>query len=208
MTRKGSLQRGGSSTSPSNASEREEGKFPAWMLCEDILEKAREELVSEAVRTLEAEEEAGRVSVAGGMVTAQEGMEDAERKLFIIGNIADRIGEISAAYHDYADRAANAAAGGAARIDDFRRFMLAASKIAMLVGYSRTLGGWIEDVGMHMKERTIREVLEGTLDSEDRLEALEFVVSGKETLFKGMFGDSELREMEGAVRSRHSVGAG
>ncbi len=177
------------------------------MLCEDILERAREEMVSEAVRTLEMEEKAGRVSVAGRMVAAREGMEDAERKLFVIGNIADHMEEISGAYYGYVERAGDAAAAGAARIDDFGRFVLAASKIAMLVWYSRTLGDWIEDVSMHIKERTVMEVLEGTLGSEGRLEVLEFVISGKETLFKGIFDDKELREMDGAVRARHGIGA-
>ena len=173
---------------------------PAWMLCQDLIVRIREEFVSETIETLDEEVKAGRMNIVGKLVTSEEGMEDAERKLFVINNIAEQIGAINREYHEYVD---NAIAGGkdAAKIDEFRKFLLAASKIAMLVGYNRALGDWLEDTGMRMRDASVEWILEMTVDSEIRMEVLEFVVMDRKVLGSGLFTEAEISAMRKAIDS-------
>ena len=130
------------------------GGIPAWMVCVDILNKAKRELVTQAVETLEKEVEAKRIDIKGSMLTVPDQSSDDEMKLFVIGQVLRNAEQMRERYGSYIKdvhtKGANATSQEIESAERARLFLMAVEKIEILVQYSRQLDTWINDASMEV----------------------------------------------------------
>ncbi len=176
---------------------------PAWLLCQDILIRGKEELVSEAIETLDGEMKGKRMDIIGDLVTASEETGGIERKLFIINNIMEHERDIWEKYNASIDaletRPESMSPKTVERIEELKKFLLAITQISMLMKYSRVLDQWFEDIGLHFKEKDPVKIFSDTINGEHRLEALQFLTTSKRMAAERLFSAHELSIMKEAT---------
>ena len=180
-----------------------EGGIPAWILCEDVLVKLKEELGNEAIMLIQKEVKAGRMKVEGRMVSS-EAASDAERDLFVASEIAKESAGMLRGYSDYilAKEASPAqlTAGDVEKMENVKRLMLAVSEIAMLMDYRRVAEEWILEIEGIPQIDDPSELLASTMHGRDdeRFRVLEFALSRKSFIEDDILSEEE-KEMLGAA---------
>ncbi|MDE1865482.1 MAG: hypothetical protein KGH94_02495 [Candidatus Micrarchaeota archaeon] len=175
---------------------------PAWMVCVDILNKAKRELVTQAIETLEAEIDAKRMDIKGSLINVPDQPSDAEMKLFVVGQILDnaeqmrqRYGDYIKAVHSMGSSAKSADVEGAERA---RLFLMAVEKIETLIRYSKELDSWINDASMEVGIRDPALILKRTSASPRRKELINFLSKNKKMQKEGTFSGEEIRVINSA----------
>ena len=153
-------------------------EVPAWLYCQDILLSIKEELIAEALDTLDHEIKEKRIDIKGDMVTAQEGSEDMEKKMFVIANLRQKAEEIREKYKSYmsipeADKA-KLDPYLVGRLEPMRKFLLAVTQISMLMDYSDIFNKWANDMNHGPKGKKPVDMLASTISEDGRHDALEF----------------------------------
>ena len=74
---------------------------PAWMVCEDLLTRAKDELILEAIDLLHARINDGSVSIDGYVVTLPDRSQEVARDIFVINNLLSEQSQIRDTYARY-----------------------------------------------------------------------------------------------------------
>ncbi|MEM0201840.1 MAG: hypothetical protein QXR73_01535 [Candidatus Micrarchaeaceae archaeon] len=153
-------------------------EVPAWLYCQDILLSIKEELIAEALDTLDQEIKEKRIDIKGSMVTAQEGSEDIEKKMFVIDNLRHRADEIRDRYKSYMSISESDKAklepDFVERLESMRKFLLAVTQVSMLMDYSDIFNEWANDMDHSPKMQSPVDMLASTIGEDGRYDALEF----------------------------------
>jgi hypothetical protein len=180
--------------------------FPAWLVCEEILNKAKDELITEAIEVLHEEMKRGRISFKGSMVNVPERDADFERDRFLINELLQKEEEVRRVYGPYIEGKRNGAKGMDAtmiqRVEEAERFLLAVTQIVILMRMSKVMDTWLSDVGMYPKIKDPAEILASTVhrtESEFRIDALRFVLSSKTFIRERIFTQDERNILEKAL---------
>lgn len=181
-----------------------EDGIPAWMVCVDMLNKAKRELVTQAIETLEREIEAKRIDIKGNLITVPDQPSDAEMKVFVLGQIMDNAEQMRERYGAYIksvhEKGKEATSQEMEAADRARLFLMAVEKMEILVNYSRQIDPWINDASMKVDlddpSRIFRETCVG-----HRKEILEFIIKNKTMMQEETFSAREKRILEGASSS-------
>ncbi|MGC8537937.1 MAG: hypothetical protein ACP5MZ_03060 [Candidatus Micrarchaeia archaeon] len=192
----------------------ENHELPTWLYCQDILLSIKEELVAEALDTLEQEIKEKRIDIQGSMVTAQEGSEDIEKKMFVIDNLRHRADEIRERYKSYmsikdSDKA-NLDPEFVGRLESMKKFLLAVTQISLLMDYSDIFDEWASSIDHSPKGVKPADLLASTVDEDGRREALEFAAGSKKIMdYLGVEDAGIVKEAisahKGANRSGESI---
>ena len=177
-------------------------------MCGDILTRLKDFMAAEAIETMAVEVEDGRAGISGRVATLPEESEETERYLLVIGEMLSHQGEIIAQYREDMRRLENGEIEDPKvleRAEELRRFLLALSKISVLMRFSSVFGRWTEDAGRLMKAKDIREIILATLSGEDRESALEFALSMKKLVEEGVLTVEERMELERALDSYRAM---
>lgn len=176
---------------------------PAWMVCVDMLNRLKRELVTEAIDTLEREIEAGRVDIKGSLITLPDQPSEVEMKLFVIGKMIGGIDEIR---HNYAKYASEIETKGekatSAEIENFersRKFIFAVEKISMLIHYSNMFDEWINDASMMVGTADGAKIIKETAKSKERKELVAFVLKNRTVVDEEILTREERTMLEGVV---------
>jgi hypothetical protein len=177
--------------------------IPAWMVCVDMLNKAKRELVTQAIETLEKEIDAKRIDIKGNLISVPDQPSDAEMKLFVVGQILDNAEQMRQRYGNYIkDAQSKGASASPAEVEGAERarlFLMAVEKIEILMRYSRQLDAWINDASMKVDLADPVRVLRETADSEERHELLGFLKTNKAMREEETFSDKERKIIDGAA---------
>ncbi len=176
---------------------------PAWMVCVDILNKAKRELVTQAMDTLDREVEAKRMDIKGSIITVPDQPSEDEMKLFVIGQVLNNAEQMREKYGGYikevGEKGATATAQEVEGAERARLFLMAVEKIEILVQYSRQLDSWINDVSMKVSLADPVLVLRETLTSSERRELLLFIRNNKTMQSEETFSKMERGIIESAA---------
>jgi hypothetical protein len=177
--------------------------IPAWIVCVDMLNKARRELVTQAIETLDKEVEAKRMDIKGSMITVPDQPSEDEMKLYVIGQILTNAEQMRERYGGYIKevhtKGANATAVEMESADRARLLLMAVEKIEILVGYSRLLDSWIADVSMQIDTSDPILILRKTSEVHGRKEVLNFLKNNKTMIAEETFSVKERKIIEGAL---------
>ncbi len=156
---------------------------PAWLRCEDILTRSKDELILEAVDILKNEMKEKRIDIKGYIAALPDKGQELEQDLFMISQLIARADEIRAQYKGYLEKERNGEIKDPeiiARGEGLRRFLMSVDAIDMLMRMSRVFGMWADDTGVYssLKDPVDVMVKSASLDG-GRAEALEFVLSSR-----------------------------
>ena len=183
-----------------------DGSAPAWMLCEDMITRLKDELILEAVDILHGEMKAKRIDISGYVSLLPDKPSELQRDMYIIGNLVQREGEIVEQYRPFLDdMGAQADPQKVARAEELRKFMLSVQAISELMRLSEIAEKWAEDTGRYSKLEDVEGVMMSTVGTDvDRIEVLNFALSSRRFLKSEALTEREidiLRRTRSAMES-------
>lgn len=177
-----------------------EGVMPAWLVCDGILSKARDELISAAIRTMHEQVEKKRLSLEGQPLSANESTSEQEKDRFFLEQLMHERENMERTFEEQIE---NASIGekDRARIDEMQKFLLAIKQIAVLYRFSSVCGDWLVDAEKELREAEPDRLLARTAakGAPERTEALSYLIKSKELSSERVFTDQERKIMERAL---------
>lgn len=157
---------------------------PAWMLCEDIMTRLKDELVLEAVDMLHDEMKAGRMDMKGYVSLLPDKSNELQRDMYMINELIRREPEIIEHYRPLLDGIDEEKdPKKVAMAEGLMKFMLSVKAISTLMRLSSIAGMWAEDTGRYSNSDQLEEIMVKTARmDEERMEVLDFVLSRKKFL--------------------------
>lgn len=180
-----------------------EERVPAWMLCVDMLNKLKRELVNQAMDTLDGEVAAGRVDIKGSLIDVPDQSNETDMKLFVIGRMLQNVDQMREAYGKYIDSIDSKGRGASAielqNQERAKLFMLAVEKISILVNYGGLLEAWINDASMLVGAKSLADIVKKTAAGRERLELVRFVLKNRAISEGNILSREERKSLESAV---------
>jgi hypothetical protein len=172
---------------------------PAWMVCEDIITRLKDELVLEAIDILHEEMKQGRVDINGYVSLLPDKSDEIQRDMYIINNLRMREHEILEQYRPYLDGSSENDPDRLKRAEDLKKFVLSVGAISTLMRFSEIAGLWADDTGKYSEIRDQRQIMIKTLGmAHERLEVLEFVLSSSKFMKSETLSPEEMEMLKGA----------
>ena len=186
-----------------DSNQASDNKMPAWIICEDLLVKMREELLEEAMSILDKERQAGHIEVNGKPLSTGESGNYTEEALYIINNLIADAPKLHEEYARYisvqSDKKLSEA--DAKRFKELKDFVLAIDELSLLMDYSRILSAWAEEVAHYVKDTDPAEILKKTSNDPEELrkEVLKFFISNKTFASKSPLSEHEINIVSNAL---------
>ncbi|MDE1768182.1 MAG: hypothetical protein KGH64_02670 [Candidatus Micrarchaeota archaeon] len=165
---------------------------PAWMICEDILTKAKDELVLEAMDILHEEIKAGHIDIKGYVAPLPDKSGEIQKDMFIINNLRMREQEITEQYSKYIEDNIEMDPERLERSDELKRFMLSVKGISLLMYMSEIVGVWADATGNYSQIDDPAMIISKTLkDDERRVDVLTYVLASSKFINSEALSDEE-----------------
>ncbi|MDE1855149.1 MAG: hypothetical protein KGH57_02405 [Candidatus Micrarchaeota archaeon] len=173
---------------------------PAWMVCDAIISKMRDELLSQAVSVMRDQLDRKRISLEGQLPAMSEEGGEKEKDAFLLSQIVKEHENIERRFSEYIDQA-HVGKDSLQRIDELQKFLLELRQIVMLNDYSKACESWMADAEKELKEEAPDVLLAKTIKKDTRLrgEILKHVLKDKSIIEGGVFSDDERSIMENAL---------
>lgn len=170
------------------------------MVCEDIITRLKEELVLEAIDILHEEMKSGRIDIKGYVSLLPDKSDEIQRDMYIINNLRLREAEIVEKYRPYMGEVNETDPNKLKSIEDLKKFVLSVGAISTLMKFSEVAGAWAEDTGRYPDVADAKQIILNTLKkSQDRMEVLEFALSGSKFLKSEALSQEEMQMLRGAL---------
>lgn len=183
---------------PSNESD-----IQAWLLCEDILNKVKSELITQAMDTLDEAINSKAIDVKGSLITLPDKPSETEMKIFIINKLLDEKEKIMEMYNGYlVDIAASGGtdAGKLQQKERLEKFLLYIEKISMLMEYSTVVNAWMLEINTEAKETDASIIIKKTaLKDSSRQKVLDYVLKNKTIIKEEILSSNEMEILKKAV---------
>ncbi len=180
-------------------------EVPAWMLCEDIITRIKDELVLEAIDIVHENMDAGRMDISGYVPLLPDKPNEMQRDMFIINNLIEKENEIADKYRPYIEEKNVSDPAKLKRIEELRKFMLSLSAISMLMRFSKVAESWSNDIGMHSAVNDMKSIIVKTLAAADeRMEILGYVLSSSRFARSEALKKNELAILKEALEAAKS----
>jgi len=183
----------------------EEG-IPAWLVCVDILNKAKNELITEAMDTLKEQIGANNIAIEGNLVTTMpDKSAETERDIFIINRLLENANNIRQTYNRFISEKEsvpqNLDSETVERIAKLKVFLLSLDKIEFLMEYSGHFSDWDHDVSMEVKIGSPAEIIAKTVRTNpERREILMFLLNSKIVQKEEIFSENERDILSNALK--------
>lgn len=180
----------------------ERGVMPAWLICDEIVSKMGEELLSQAISVMHEQLEKKRISLEGHLPTFNELEGEKEKDLFLISQLVKEHANIEKQFTSYL-KEAKTNKEAVSRIDELQKFLLELRQILLLFSYSKACESWLIDVEKEMKEKSPEQLLAKSMTFEMRLrsEILEHALRSKDFVKNKVFSEQEMKIMESALNA-------
>jgi hypothetical protein len=157
-------------------------KIPAWIECEDLLVKMREELTDRAIKLLNREIKSGHIAVNGSALFSSEASADVENAIYLINNLIDDSGKLHQEYNDYIAKNSGKKLSEkeAKKFEELQKFVLSVEELTMLMEYGRVLSSWADAASKLINAKSKEEILKQTIGGDERRKTvLEFFINNK-----------------------------
>jgi hypothetical protein len=166
--------------------------MPAWLVCDGILSKARDELLSQAIRTMYEQVERKRLSLEGEPLSVNESTSQHEKDMYFLEQLLQERERMEKRFAEYIE-GASIGEKDRARIDELQQFLLALKQISLLYTYSGVCDAWLVDAEKGLRETEPAALLASTaaLGAPERKDVLAYLASSRELEGEGIFTDQE-----------------
>jgi hypothetical protein len=182
------------------------GEMPAWLLCEDILTKIKDELILEAIDILHEEINQRRINIEGYVPILPEKTEEVERDLFLLNNLLSRREEIKEQYRRYSQERQKKDPEQVMRMEALNKFLMSIDAITFLMDTSHVFEMWADETGKYSRIRDPSELLSTSASNEERIAALRFILSSSKFTENEPLGDEEFAILRQALDSAEKIG--
>ncbi len=151
----------------------------AWIACNDILNKIKTELITEAMDTVKDAMDLKLIEFKGSLVNLPDKPSDTEMYMFMINRLVEERERIMHAYNEYLGQSVNGApsAERLVQIERLKKFLLCVERISMLMHYSGMIDEWMHDVAMQVAAKDIPSIIRATSSGNaERVELLGYVI--------------------------------
>jgi hypothetical protein len=161
----------------------EKDATPAWMVCDDILTRIKDELILEAIDILHDEINSKHLVIEGYSPVVLERSEEMQRDIYLINNLMERAEEISTNYGKYLDGSAAAEVTDPLRVEELKRFLMSISGIRFLMDTAKVFESWSADTGKYYSEKDPSSIIKKTMGKgTEREKALEYILKSKKII--------------------------
>lgn len=174
-------------------------KAPAWMICEDIFNRLKTELITEAMDALQEAINAKVIEIKGSLITLPDKPSDTEMNMFVINRLLQEKEKIIEMYGNYKIDDQDASADKIKQKERLEKFLLYVEKISMLMEYSNVLELWMNDINKEITEKNESIIIKMTMEKVDsRSKILNYIMKSK-TIEKEEVISKEEREMLASI---------
>ncbi len=178
-----------------------EDEMPAWLVCDGILSKARDELLSAAIHAMHEQVEKKRLALEGHPISSNESTSEQERDLYFLRQLVDERERMEKQFAEYIETA-RIGEKDMARIDELQKFLLALKQITLLYRYSGVCSAWLVDAEKGLSAAEPATLLADTaaLDAPERVDALSYLMKSSELAKDNVFSERERKIMNKALK--------
>jgi hypothetical protein len=181
--------------------EENDEKIPSWLVCEDIFNKIRTELITQAMDTLQEAIDSKAIEIKGSLVSLPDKPSDTEMKMFIIKKLIEEKENIRERYGHYESQDENSTPEQVQQKERLKKFLLAVEQISLLMEYGDLFGSWMNDIAMQVGVKDKSEVIKNTIKGdESRLSALKYVLGNKKLEKEMVLTKSERIVLEKSIK--------
>ncbi|MDE1870876.1 MAG: hypothetical protein KGI06_01400 [Candidatus Micrarchaeota archaeon] len=175
--------------------------IPAWLVCEDIFNKIKTELITQAMETLQDAIDSRAIEVNGSLVTLPDKPSDTDMKMFIINRIMEDKDGIAERYREYLSEKGTSDPKKVQQVERLKKFLLAIEQISMLMSYSKLFDEWMHDIAMQVTAKEPQDAITATLKgNETRMEVLAYVLGNAKIGSEEILTESERSILEKSIR--------
>lgn len=158
--------------------QKDDDDIPAWLLCEDMFNKIKTELITEAMDTLQEAVDSKAIEISGSLVSLPDKPSDTEMRMFIINRLIEQREGIAERYRgQLQSEGSSADPKKVQQLERLKKFLLAVEQISMLMQYSRIFDPWINEVGMQAAVKDPSQVIKNTIKGDEKkIEVLQYVL--------------------------------
>ncbi len=156
------------------------GTMPAWLVCDGIIAKARDELLSQAISVMHEQLDKKRISLEGELTVVDEANSEREKDRFLLSQLVKEHANIEKKFSSYLEEA-KISKQDANRMQELERFLLELRQIMLLSDYAKACESWLVEVEKALSEKAPERILASTIKKEpqQRREILEYLLKNK-----------------------------
>ncbi len=174
---------------------------PAWMTCEDMLNRIKSELITEAIEVLDRAVGDKEIDIKGYIVNMPEKSNETDMKMFIINRIIENRDQIMERYRGSLDMDGNSKSD-VIRSERLRKFLFSVDQICELMGYSRIIEEWMGDIGKNSNIDDLAGMIKRTVSGNDqRAEVMMYVLRSAKMKKERIITDYEREALAAAAGS-------
>jgi hypothetical protein len=155
---------------------------PKWMIAQDLLVRAQNELIVEAIDTLHIEIKENRLEINGNVIKLPDKSSEIEMDMLIINNLLEQEKQIVENYGKFIKEKEDSENDPLIieRINELKKFLMAVTQIKILMNFAKTIDEWILDFANTMKIDSVPKIIAETAKKNvDRIEILSFILDNK-----------------------------
>ncbi len=171
---------------------------PAWMVCTDLLNKIKSELVTEAMEELDNQIAKKNIDIKGALITLPERPGETDMKMFVIRRLLSEAKKIREMYSETATTSDVNDSRIVEQRERSRIFLLGVEKIVLLMHYESMIDSWSYDVGKMAGMENAVEIIRGTASAE-RTDLIRFVLGSKTMIKENVLAEDERSILESAI---------
>ncbi len=174
---------------------------PKWMIAQELLVKAKNELILEAVDTLHVEIKEKRLEINGNVIKLPEKSSEIEMDMLIINNLLEQETKIVENYGKFIKERESSEKDPLMieRINELKKFLMSVTQIKILMNFAKTIDEWILDFGTAMKiDDSVKIIAETAKKNVERIEVLSFILDNKKFYENEALSKEEIEIVKGA----------
>lgn len=155
---------------------------PAWIICVEIFNKIKTELITEAMDTVKDAIDSKLIDVQGSLITLPDKPSDTELYIFIARKLVEERESIVERYKSYLESLPDSGITPemVQQRERLHKFLLSVERIYLLMHYSGIVDVWMNEISMHVEIKEPTELIKATLEGNaERAELLGYVIKSQ-----------------------------
>ncbi len=163
----------------------------AWLDCNDLFTRAKNAMYGYALELFDEQLSKGNIAVQGKFLKFEDYNMQGKDEFLMLSLLND----MNSIVHFMDSKASKADPKLVARYNEFKEAM---EMVAKAIGASKTFDYWASEALLHVKEKSITELISNTINDE-RAFAIESLLSVEKTRKDSVFTEQELNLLEHAI---------